>query len=265
MKYLITYANQKYRYNQLLNKLSAEKLNFFDDFFLFHPRKLERTFFEKYHDIAIQEKGGGYWIWKPYIILKIMDKTKEGELLFYCDSGTVFLKSVEPLCQLVEEYQQDIIPFEIQCLEKHYTKRDAFILMDCDGSKFTESRQRITTFIILKNTKFSRAFVEEWFNYAQDARIITDIPNTSGQPNYPGFKGNRHDQTIYSLLTKKYDLIGFRDPSQWGNALIPDYPNSTYDQIMDHTRHRQNPKTRSWLFRQLYKLSQKLEDEHIGR
>jgi hypothetical protein len=265
MNYLITYANQKYRYNQLINKKTAEKLNFFDEFYTFHPRKLEKAFFEKYHDIAIQDRGGGYWIWKPYIILKTLATTKEGDILFYCDSGSIFLKSVEPLCQLLNQYSQDIIPFEIACLEKYYTKRDAFILMDCDSPKFTETRQRITTFVIIKNTKFSRDFVEEWFKFAQDARILTDIPNTQGQPNYSGFVGNRHDQSIYSLLTKKYDLVGFRDPSQWGVPLIPDYPNSTYEQIMDHIRHQQNPKTRFWLLRQLYNLSQKLEDEHIGR
>ena len=47
-------------------------------------------------------------------------------------------------------------------------------------------------------------FLEKLLNYSTDKRIITDDPNTQGLPNYPGFKSNRHDQTVLSILYKKF-------------------------------------------------------------
>ncbi len=60
-----------------------------------------------------------------------------------------------------------------------------------------------------------------------------------GLPNYEGFIDNRHDQTVLSLLAKKWGIIPFRDPSQWGNDY--NYANdiivrSSYPQIFDSHR-----------------------------
>ena len=46
--------------------------------------------------------------------------------------------------------------------------------------------------------------MSEYLYYAQDKRIITDDPNELGYNNYEGFRDHRHDQSILSLLTKKY-------------------------------------------------------------
>ena len=37
-----------------------------------------------------------------------------------------------------------------------------------------------------------------------------------GVPNYEGFIENRHDETIITLVSKKYGLFPYRNPSQWG-------------------------------------------------
>ena len=55
----------------------------------------------------------------------------------------------------------------------------------------------------------------EWLAYAMDPRILTDIPNQMGKPNHSGFKENRHDQTVISLLSKKWQLDDFRNPCTW--------------------------------------------------
>ena len=57
---------------------------------------------------------------------------------------------------------------------------------------------------IYKKSKFTEKFVEEVLYYSQDKRIITDDPNTLGLNNYKEFIENRHDQTILSILIKKY-------------------------------------------------------------
>jgi hypothetical protein len=60
-----------------------------------------------------------------------------------------------------------------------------------------------------------------------------------GKPNYKEFKDHRHDQSIFSVLTKKYNLLAYRDPSQWGNKDIKTYKSTSfYPQIIVSTRQR---------------------------
>ena len=57
---------------------------------------------------------------------------------------------------------------------------------------------------VYKNSKFTEKFLEEVLYYSQDKSIITDDPNTIGFKNYEEFIDNRHDQSILSILIKKY-------------------------------------------------------------
>ena len=152
-----------------------------------------------------------------------------------------FISDLSILPEIIQKSRQDIIPFELKKTEKHYTKRDAFVLMNCDTKKYTEYVQRVGGYILCKNTSFTRSFFAEFEEWARDDRIITDIPNQCGYPNYDGFVAHRHDQSIYSLLTKKYNLDGFRDPSQFGNKRKAFYSNSNYDQLIDSTRRKEMP------------------------
>jgi hypothetical protein len=62
------------------------------------------------------------------------------------------------------------------------------------------------------------------------------LPNICGQQNSLEFKDHRHDQSILSLLVKKYNIEIFRDPTQWGNSEKELFKNSSYDQLFFHHR-----------------------------
>ncbi len=84
---------------------------------------------------------------------------------------------------------------------------------------------------------FSGSFLEQ----AQDKRLITDMENVMGYPNYHDFIAHKHDLSIFSLLSKKAGLESFRDPSQFGNDVMASYPNSPYEQLINLTRARSVP------------------------
>ena len=86
------------------------------------------------------------------------------------------------------------------------TKRDTFILMDCDTPPYTDTPHVLSGFILFKKSDFTIQFVDEWLAYVQDERIISDNPNQCGYPNYPEFIEHRHDESIFSLLIKKHGL-----------------------------------------------------------
>ena len=78
--------------------------------------------------------------------------------------------------------------------------------------------------MVVKKSLASMTFVSQWLAYAQDSRAITDDDNILGLGNYPDFRGHRHDQTLLSLLAKKWGLTVYPDPSQWGESEKRPYP-----------------------------------------
>lgn len=232
---LINYSNEKYKKAQKLNTKSALDIGGFKKVISYSSDDIDVEFWNKNKAIFDYSRGGGYWLCKPYLIAKTLSEMNEGEFLFYCDSGSRFVNSIN---QLIESFDEkfDIMPFEIQTIERHWTKRDCFQLMGCYESKIIDTPQRLGGYSIWKKTDYTMKFVEEWLNYAQDERILTDIDNQLGLPNYQGFVEHRHDQSIFSILTKKYEIDCYRDPSQYGNNFIDIYINSKYPQILISTR-----------------------------
>jgi hypothetical protein len=232
---LINYSNERYTKAQKINTKSAIKNGGFKKVISYSQSDIDVDFCDKNIKIFDYQRGGGYWLWKSYLIKKTLSEMGEGEYLFYCDSGSHFIQSID---ELINSFDTtfDIMPFEIQTLEKHWTKRDCFQLMGCDEFKIIESKQILSGFSLWKKTKFAMKFVEEWLNYSKDERIVTDIDNVLRLPNYDGFVEHRHDQSIFSLLAKKYKLKVYCDPSQFGNNYKHLYPDSKYPQLLISTR-----------------------------
>lgn len=241
MNISINFATLNFINAQKFNAKSSIEIGDFDRAINLSLESIDINFRDRHSRILSQTKGAGYWLWKPYLILKILEEANDGDIIMYTDSASHFISSASPLFFLPEQYQQDIIPFELDHLESAWTKRDAFILLDVDERGFEKTPQRLASFILLRKSSFSLKFCREFLKYCTNENILTDTKNLCGKPNYPNFVAHRHDQSIYSLLTKKYELNAFRDPSQWGNQRLNLYENSNYPQIIEHTRQK-NPK-----------------------
>jgi hypothetical protein len=200
---LINYANNSFRKSQKWNNKTGKKAGLFDEVISYSLKDIEIGFFERNKKILSQKKGNGYWLWKPYFIKKSLELLDFGDFLFYSDSDSYFIKPITPLIDISLNTGQEIIVFELTHIEKVWTKRDAFLLLDCDSPRYSESKQRLASFSLWKKSRSTMIFINEYLRYAQDERIITDLENQCGYPNYPEFKEHRHDQSILSLMTKK--------------------------------------------------------------
>ena len=99
---------------------------------------------------------------------------------------------------------EDIWLNRLSYFEKKYSKRDAFILLDADYPIYTDTFQYMAGIQVYKKSEYTENFLTKLLNYSTDKRIITDAPNTLGLPNYKEFIENRHDQTVLSILIKKF-------------------------------------------------------------
>jgi len=194
----ISYGNDLYKKQLQVNKKSAIEVGEVDEYYSYGPNDIDPVFREKNKDILNRKRGNGYWIWKSYFINKTMiEKLNYGDYLIYADAGILYMNSSHLLIDFMWAYKLTI-------LEKSYTKRDAFILMDADTPYYYDTNQYMAGIQIYKKSNYTVKFIQEWLNYCQDERIITGIKNTLGHHNYPGFIENRHDQTALSILIKKY-------------------------------------------------------------
>ncbi len=242
MKLLINYANHIFRRSQIRNSETGLSVGGFDEVISYSPEDISRDFYKKNRHILRKERGNGFWLWKFYFIKKSLEQLDDGDFLFYCDAGAHFIASIDPIIELCVSHQQEIIPFEFEYIEKEWTKRDAFKLLDSDTPEYYDTPQRIGGFMLFRKSKYSIDFMSEILELAQDERLITDLKNQLGFPNYPGFIEHRHDQSLWSLLTKKHGLKAFRDPSQYGNHLISIRDDSPYEQLFELTREKQHTK-----------------------
>lgn len=197
MKIAMNYADNNFVQQQKYNTKTAYKKGKFDLVIEYGPKDLGEEFKRKYEYILKKPRGDGYWLWKPYLILKTLEeKAKAGDYLFYCDAGAYYINKIDYLIATMEKNNLEVMLFELPLIEKQWTKRDAFILMDCDKEEIADSNQILATYMLIKKSEKSLEFIREYFKYCSDERILTDLSNTQNVDNYKGYIEHRHDQGI---------------------------------------------------------------------
>jgi len=174
-------------------------------------------FYIKNKEILDQPKGIGYWLWKPYIILEAFKNLAEGDIVIYSDCGIEIIDDLTPLVEIAKTQTPIVLFGNANHLNYMWTKRDCFVLMDCDSERYWYSSHVDAAFSLFRKSSLSTTFLNDWIHFGQNKFIITDLPNSQGLDNIPGFQDHRWDQSILSLLAEKYQLPLFRMPTQFGN------------------------------------------------
>lgn len=246
----INYANEKFYNAQKLNSKQARKFGA-DKVIEYKEDSLPADFVNENSAIFSHSRGGGYWVWKPYIILNTMRNANDGDIIIYTDAGSAFVRPIKYLLDSMNSENTDVMCFCIDQIEKKWVKRDALVLMECDNVEFLNTAQICSGYIILRNNEKTRNLVTQFYEYCKDTRIVTDEPNVMGKENYPEFIENRHDQAVWSLLCKKNGIKPFRDPSEWG----VDYSKFPQD-VLDRSNYPQVIEShRNPLFRYSFELA----------
>ncbi|TEB14919.1 hypothetical protein C9890_0639 [Perkinsus sp. BL_2016] len=158
-----------------------------------------------------QRRGGGYWIWKPYLVLKTLlsDQVQWGDVIVYLDAGNHYIGDLQSkVVELLSE--TDVSGGYLKCcIESDWTKRDALVLLNGDRSPILDRPQMAAYFLLFRKTPVSIEFVKQWLKACTDPRIVTDLPNTLSLDNYPTFTNHIHDQAAFSIIFKQFGFKGF--------------------------------------------------------
>lgn len=213
-KIYINYANDRFKTQQNFALKMALSLGKFDTAIGYSISDLDEEFYLKNSNILDLEKGIGLWLWKPYIILKTLLKMEEGDVLLYADAGSFLVRNIDNILDELLPFEQDVMAFELPLVERQWTKADLFVYMQCNNSKiFSDTNQINSSFHLVKKSNFSVKFYQEFLELAC---IADNISDENIMENIEGFVEHRYDQSIFSLLYKKYKLVAFKDPTQFG-------------------------------------------------
>jgi hypothetical protein len=215
----ITYSNGEV-YDKCAFNLLYQAKNQFDEVKHFTNSDIEEYKLENHHIwnqycLKTGDNKNGFWIWKPYIIKLSLDKYTYNDIVIYCDSkynleGNLFEKIKSFFIENKDENILAIYRHHFtfhEHLEVNYSKGDAFNLI---GLNMNDSDLHAWAgFVCFRICEESIKFVDEWVNFCLDGRIITDSP--SNFPNHKTFIQNRYDQTVFSLLLKKFGIKRYND------------------------------------------------------
>ncbi|MBS0185143.1 MAG: hypothetical protein JSS34_02130 [Proteobacteria bacterium] len=203
--YLISYADGPEVFFQNQYALAQSSLGRGVDFILNYRKSLlDPQFVSENKEIIDQPKGAGYWLWKPWIILKTLKSVPENAIVIYSDTGNLIKASLTPLIKLAEQHPILLSVYEnkeIWGWASKKVKRDVFMSLNCDTPECHNGSVLWAGFMIFRNTPEAREFVQMWLKYAQDPELLTDLP--SKYESLPDAAGHCHDQAILTVLYHK--------------------------------------------------------------
>jgi len=197
------YKNQKIRF-----KKQATDIDFFDNIIIEDEKTIKPLLKEHENFIINNKKGYGYWIWKPIIIKNQLEKMSENDILFYLDCGSSIINNNDKLNEYINILKdKEIIVFNNTDYKiKSYIKTNVINEFNITDD-ILETYQIEGGCIILKNSKKTKEFIDEWIKYMikDNYQLLNDDLLTLSQNKE--FIQNRHDQSILTVLARQKDYI----------------------------------------------------------
>lgn len=215
---LISYANENMKYSLKQWELQARNIPLFDEVIAYTHKDLPDTILN--HPLMKYQRGGGYWVWKPFLIWKTLQDYPEGTKVFYMDAGCsvypgeeweTFFSELDNYDTLLFQYDSFIPSWEKHFGQGHssicyWTKKYTLDFFDNYlGKKDFHNYNKVEGgYVFIKGR--NNQFVKEWLTLTLDyPQLIIDPDEKEKNNQYAFFCGfHRHDQTIVTPLAYKY-------------------------------------------------------------
>jgi hypothetical protein len=223
--YGISYTSREYsnRYSNIV-KIGSE-CGLFNNFKCFTEEDIEKVFKEKYKEVwNMTQRGGGYWIWKPYIISKMLEQINENDILVYIDAGchiNITPESIQRFNEyidMINNSKSGLLRFQLTHQEKNYTNKktieyfkNKFNINNEMMNTYLESFQLVGGIQLMKKNEYTINFFKNILDILNDdPKLFTDI-----YTNINMNENHRHDQSIMSLLYKHMNGDFIIDDETW--------------------------------------------------
>jgi hypothetical protein len=209
MLYFLVYGDDKFK--NYIHKLLESVKTYGPEFeiIIFNKGDISLEFVTKYKSILNYERGGGYWLWKPYIINETLKKINDNDILFYMDSRYYFIENfTEYIVGLLKKQDMIVWNRKPNCrlfYMKEWCKMDVINKYNIYKDVFVDNKLICWAgAIVVRKTDTTCAYISEWLDMCCDYNNITDSPSIT--PNNRTFKEHRHDQSLLTIILYKYNI-----------------------------------------------------------
>ena len=240
---LVSYADERMTISA--EKLMQSGMKFgFTSCEYFMPADLDEDFKQRMAPILAQDRGAGWYCWKPWAIKKVMDRLADGNIIMWSDAGSEF---IQPIRHLVDAMDEDILFFSNGCRHLDWCKMDLikycfpnYGLPGNLGGQITErlnnAKQVQASHVLFMVTENTRLFVAHWLDLAMRHHLVDNSP--SAHDNVPTFAEHRWDQSILCCLQIMYGYKLHWFPSTTGFHIKDQHPEDHYPAMFLHHRKR---------------------------
>jgi hypothetical protein len=225
-KYLITYADFRFKTSAERLKQEAEQLEIFDEVIIYTQESLPSFVTNQW--LFNQERGGGYWIWKPYIVLDCLKRMNEDDIVLYVDSGcklyesnewSKYFEELNSYNGLFFQYRSCVYQPWIEWFSdkypnldsskygkavlKNWTKKTVLDFFEpyFKNNQWKEECMFISGIFFLKKTDETLLFISEWYNIMSlNPEMVFDVLEIEKEGQAPFFVEHRHDLSLLSIL-----------------------------------------------------------------
>lgn len=215
-KIFLTYGNDNFIKSRERIKKEAESINLFDNCIVETDKTiLNDTEFKEvlkndsFKKVFKSDKGGGYWLWKPYIIHKHLSKLNNGDILVYCDSGCkIEYENRNKFIDVFEDLKSNKYNMTLNIYgdnEKKWSKGDALKYHNVENNDKILNNGQLEggRIFLIKNNK-TMEIISKWWDVAKNHPELFD-DSESVVPNKKEFESTRHDQSHISILCKLHE------------------------------------------------------------
>lgn len=222
---LISYGDIRFKESLIRLRRQAKSSGIFDKVITYTPEDLPPYVLAS--PLFAYTKGGGYWVWKPYIIRETLANCDEGDIVFYLDAGCTinarsvewekWTREIERYNAIFFQYREDVeyAGWESICKSsannsvaiRHWMKPSVqqYFQEFLGNDSFLMYGKIWAGFCIFKKTKNPLPFLEQWFHVTMLRPDLIMDPFGKELYKLPEtFNAHRHDQSIITPLIFHY-------------------------------------------------------------
>ena len=233
-KWFITFGGPSENYHSAVKRISREASEFdvFDEIIGYTEQDLmaDASFWGKHQHFIESNASRGYgcWLWKPHLTLKTLEKMNDNDLLVYADAGCFMNKDgrsrlLEYFDMLNTSTEIGNVSFQMGYLDELFTKMDIFEYYNANDPTIVKTGQLVGGAYVLRKCQHTMELINRWYDGCCQYHLIDD--SYGKLPNVPSYDSTRNDQSIFSVLRKKYGSIMLSDETWFGPRWTDDGKN----------------------------------------
>ena len=224
--HFMTYANDVFETAKKRLVKEAKDFNEFISISDLGPENLPSWVQKKYTDILNVRRGGGYWLWRPFILHEKLKQINDGEFIVFLDAGCKLnaqgKKRFFEYIDLLQMSKYGILSFQMSgnkgpgtlAKEKQWTIKEIFQYFGVTkNSIIKETGQFLGGVFIIKKNKHSMNYVKEIIKCMMRHPLLTTDALNANQEEY--FIDNRHEQSITSVFRKVTGTVIIDGDESW--------------------------------------------------